>query len=84
MGLRLTIKYYGILAFGYNQYLGLNLEFLRLNNSFHLMKLSDKTTINDGGYISFWFKLADEIPDKSNCVPGSSGCSGIYEKYIIK
>ncbi len=39
----------------------------------------DKTTINDGGYISFWFKLADEVPDKSNCVLGSSGCSGIIE-----
>ena len=43
----------------------------------HLIKLLDKTTVNDGGYISFWFKLADSIPDKSNCVPGSSGCSGM-------
>ena len=39
--------------------------------------------LNDGGYISFWFRVSSNVPDKSNCVLGSAGCSGVqFLKFI--
>ena len=46
------------------------------------MKLLEKSYINDGGFISFYFKLEEKPPSQSNCLTDTSlasVCSGIIK-----